>query len=83
MFLVAQLISVPCRTPGGDGSPEGSDMKRMKWLMRVKTFKVELSFAGKVPLSAITKAIRGQESDDYQEGLQVLDIILRQHSARQ
>ena len=54
--MVAQLILVPCRTLGGDGSPEGSDMKRMKRLMRVKTFKVELSFAGKVPLSAITKA---------------------------
>ena len=83
MFLVAQLISVPCRTPGGDGSPEGSDMKRMKRLMRVKTFKVELSLAGKVPLCAIINVIRGQESDDYQEGLRVLDIILRQHSARQ
>ncbi|CAO2203237.1 unnamed protein product [Urochloa humidicola] len=55
-------------------------------LMQAKTFKVELSLAGKdpkIPLDAITKFIRGQQSDDYQEGLQILDIILRQHSARQ
>ncbi|XP_039851321.1 protein argonaute 4B-like [Panicum virgatum] len=83
VFTVVVEDASSTKTPGGDGSPEGSDMKRMKRLMRVKTFKVELSFAGKVPLSAITKAIRSQESDDYQEGLQVLDIILRQHSARQ
>jgi eukaryotic translation initiation factor 2C len=61
----------------------GSDMKRMKRLMHVKTYKVELSSAGEVPLNAITKIISGQQSDDYLEGLRVLDIVLRQHSARQ
>ncbi|CAL4976789.1 unnamed protein product [Urochloa decumbens] len=86
VFTVALVDASSAKAPGGDGSPEGGDTKRMKRLMQAKTFKVELSLVEKhpkVPLDAITKFIRGQQSDDYQEGLQILDIILRQHSARQ
>ncbi|CAD6231961.1 unnamed protein product [Miscanthus lutarioriparius] len=71
------------RIPGGNGSPEGSDTKRMKRPMPCKTYKVELKSVGKIPLSAIDKVMRGQESDDCQEALQVLEIILRQKSAKQ
>ncbi|CAO2184894.1 unnamed protein product [Urochloa humidicola] len=86
VFTVVLVDASSAKTPGGDGSPEGSDTKRMKRLMQSKTFKVVLSLAKKVPkvpLDALTKFIRGQQSDDYQEGLRILDIILRQHSARQ
>ena len=48
-----------------------------------KTFKVELCFAAKIPMAAIAQAIRGQESENSLEALRVLDIILRQHSAKQ
>uniref|UniRef100_A0A0A8XZL0 Protein argonaute N-terminal domain-containing protein n=1 Tax=Arundo donax TaxID=35708 RepID=A0A0A8XZL0_ARUDO len=58
--------TVTSRSPGGNGSPGGSDMKRMKRPMQAKTLKVELSLAGKVPMGAITKVLRGQESDHYQ-----------------
>lgn len=58
-------------------------MKRMKRLMPCKTYKVELSLLGKIPLSAIDKVLRGQESDDCQGPLKVLNIILRQKSAKQ
>jgi hypothetical protein len=51
--------------------------------MQAKTFKVELYLASIVPISAITKAIGGQQSGAYRQGLQILHIILRQHSARQ
>jgi eukaryotic translation initiation factor 2C len=50
---------------------------------QTKTFKVELCFAGKIPMAAIAQAIRGQESENSLEALRVLDIILRQHSAKQ
>ncbi|CAL4957156.1 unnamed protein product [Urochloa decumbens] len=86
VFTVVLVDASSSKTPGGDGSPEGGDTKRMKRLMQAKTFKVELSLVEKdpkVPLDAITKFISGQQSDDYQIGLQILDIILRQHSARQ
>ena len=34
-------------------------------------------------MSAIGQAIRGEESENSLEALRVLDIILRQHSAKQ
>jgi eukaryotic translation initiation factor 2C len=48
-----------------------------------KTFKVEISFAAKIPMQAIANALRGQESENSQEAFRVLDIILRQHAAKQ
>jgi eukaryotic translation initiation factor 2C len=69
-------------TPGENRSPGGSDMERMKWPFQVRIFKVELSFAGMVPMDAIARVIRGQESENYEEAIRVLDIILRQNSAK-
>uniref|UniRef100_A0A0D9WZ08 Piwi domain-containing protein n=1 Tax=Leersia perrieri TaxID=77586 RepID=A0A0D9WZ08_9ORYZ len=70
-------------SPGGNDSPGGGDRKRVRRSYQTKTFKVELCFAAKIPMSAIAQAIRGQESENSQEALRVLDIILRQHSAKQ
>jgi eukaryotic translation initiation factor 2C len=50
---------------------------------QTKTFKVEINFAAKVPMSAIGQVIRGEETENSLEALRVLDIILRQHSAEQ
>ncbi|CAM0880911.1 unnamed protein product [Alopecurus aequalis] len=69
-------------SPGTDGSP-GSDRKRVKRPYQTKTFKVELCFAAKIPMSAIAMALKGQESEHTQEAIRVIDIILRQHSAKQ
>ncbi|XP_061341623.1 protein argonaute 4-like [Gastrolobium bilobum] len=70
-------------SPDGHGSPNESDKKRMRRPYRAKTFKVEISFASKIPLQAISNALRGQESENFQEAIRVLDIILRQHAAKQ
>uniref|UniRef100_A0A0D9ZGT2 Uncharacterized protein n=2 Tax=Oryza glumipatula TaxID=40148 RepID=A0A0D9ZGT2_9ORYZ len=70
-------------SPGGNDSPGGSDRKRVRRPYQTKTFKVELCFAAKIPMNAISQAIKGQESENSQEALRVLDIILRQHSAKQ
>jgi eukaryotic translation initiation factor 2C len=51
-----------------------------------KRFKVEIAStsAARIPMSAIAQVLRGgQESENSQEAIRVLDIILRQHSARQ
>ncbi|KAL6850460.1 hypothetical protein ACP4OV_021087 [Aristida adscensionis] len=69
-------------SPGND-SPSGSDRKRVRRPYQTKTFKVELSFAAKIPMSAIAQALKGQESEHTQEAIRVIDIILRQHSAKQ
>ncbi|KAK1664254.1 hypothetical protein QYE76_052413 [Lolium multiflorum] len=74
------------RSPGGDGSPGPSDKKRMKRAEYAKRFKVEIAStsAARIPMSAIAQVLRGgQESKNSQEAIRVLDIILRQHSARQ
>ncbi|KAL8510021.1 hypothetical protein ACS0TY_017014 [Phlomoides rotata] len=68
---------------GEQGSPNESDRKCIKRPYQSKTYKVEISFAAKIPMQAITNALRGQESETSQEVLRVLDIILRQHAAKQ
>ncbi|XP_028797109.1 protein argonaute 4 [Neltuma alba] len=70
-------------SPDGRGSPNESDKKRMRRPNRSKTFKVEISYAAKIPMQAITNALRGQDSENFQEAIRVLDIILRQHAAKQ
>ncbi|KAK7372677.1 hypothetical protein VNO80_06064 [Phaseolus coccineus] len=47
---------------------------------RPTNFEVRVSFVSKIPLQAI---VRGQDSDNYQEAIRVLDIILKQHAAKQ
>ncbi|KAI3894514.1 hypothetical protein MKX03_005374 [Papaver bracteatum] len=71
------------RNASGSGSPNETDRKRMKRPCNSKTFKVEISFATKIPMQAIANALRGQENESSQEALRVLDIVLRQHAAKQ
>ncbi|KAF8724800.1 hypothetical protein HU200_020737 [Digitaria exilis] len=70
-------------SPGGNDSPGGGDRKRVRRSYQPKIFKVELNEAAKIPMSAIGQVIRGQESENSLEAVRVLDIILRQHSAKQ
>ncbi|XP_022752833.1 protein argonaute 4-like isoform X3 [Durio zibethinus] len=70
-------------SPDGHDSPNEHDRKRLRRPYQSKTFKVEISFAAKIPMQAIQNALRGQESENSQEALRVLDIILRQHAAKQ
>nr|ACZ04920.1 argonaute 4-like protein [Pelargonium x hortorum] len=84
-FIVV-LEDVSSNRVNGNASPDagdGNDRKRMRRPFHSKTFKVEISFAAKIPMQAIANALRGQESENSQEALRVLDIILRQHAAKQ
>lgn len=65
------------------GSPNETDRKRQRRPYNAKSFKVEISYAAKIPMQSIANALRGQESENSQEALRVLDIILRQHAAKQ
>ncbi|XP_010521596.1 PREDICTED: protein argonaute 4 isoform X2 [Tarenaya hassleriana] len=73
------------RTNGNSNldSPDDGDKKRMRRRNQSKSFRVEISYAAKIPLQALASAMRGQESENSQEAIRVLDIILRQHAARQ
>ncbi|GER39342.1 argonaute family protein [Striga asiatica] len=70
-------------SPGGHESLNESDKKRIRRPYQSKTFKVEISYAAKIPMQAIANALRGQETENSMEALRVLDIILRQHAAKQ
>lgn len=70
-------------SPGGNDSPGDGERKRVKRSYNAKTIKVELSYATKIPMVSIALAMKGQESENTQEALRVLDIILRQHASRQ
>ncbi|KAF2284876.1 hypothetical protein GH714_031781 [Hevea brasiliensis] len=68
-------------SPGNGGSPAASS-KRSKRSFQSKTFKVEISYAAKIPLKSIALAFKGVESEhNNQDALRVLDIILRQQAA--
>ncbi|MQM18739.1 hypothetical protein Taro_051734 [Colocasia esculenta] len=77
------LEESPARSSAsGNGSPEEGNGKRAKRLLPAKTFYVEIRYAAKIPLNSIAQAIKGLESENTQEALRVLDIILRQQQAR-
>ncbi|PON87801.1 Exonuclease/helicase-like [Trema orientale] len=68
-------------SPGVTGSPSERG-KRSKRSFQSKTFKIELSYAAKVPLKSIALALKGADTDNStQDALRVLDIILRQQAA--
>ncbi|KAF3665599.1 hypothetical protein FXO38_09494 [Capsicum annuum] len=70
-------------SPRGHGSPNETNRKRLHRLYQSKTFKVKISFAVKIQIQAITNTLRGEELENSQETLRVLDIILWKHAAKQ
>ncbi|XP_038705645.1 protein argonaute 16-like [Tripterygium wilfordii] len=69
------------RSPGGGGSPSVSG-KRSKRNLRSNAFKVEISYAAKIPMKYISLALKGVEAESVaQDVLRVLDIALRQQAA--
>lgn len=75
-----------CRksSPGADhGSPSESDRKRSRRQAHMKTYIVAIKYATKIPIMAIANAIHGQDSEQFQEAVRVLDVILRQHASKQ
>ena len=75
-------MSIRVSRRGSPGDNE-SDHKRSRRPFQSKTYKVQLSYAAKIPMQAILDALHGQESDRFQEAVRVLDIILRQNAAKQ
>lgn len=85
LWFCITLHSLSCGSesgsPGGGESPPAA-VKRSKRSFRSKTFKVEISYAAKIPLKSIALALKGIEIDNStQDALRVLDIILRQQAA--
>lgn len=67
----------------GSESPDETYRKRSKHPARSKTYNVAISYAAKIPMQAIANVLSGKQSEHFQEAVRVLDIILRQHAAKQ
>ncbi|XP_071707484.1 protein argonaute 4A-like [Rutidosis leptorrhynchoides] len=66
------------------GSPsEGESTKRSRRPPQSKSYTVKISYATKIPIQAIFDALRGHESEQFHEAVRVLDVLLRQHAAKQ
>ncbi|KAI3723141.1 hypothetical protein L2E82_34527 [Cichorium intybus] len=70
------------RTTRG-GSPSEGETKRSRRVPQSKQYKVTLSYATKIPIQAIVNALQGQESEQFHEAVRVLDVLLRQHAAKE
>ncbi|XP_020274159.1 protein argonaute 4B-like [Asparagus officinalis] len=70
-------------SPRGNESPGENERKRTRRPYQTKAYKVELNFAAKIPMQAIAIALKGHDTENSQEALRVLDIILRQNAAKQ
>ncbi|KAK2979039.1 hypothetical protein RJ640_013673 [Escallonia rubra] len=80
-FTVVLEESVAKRgSPSHNGIPS-SPGKRSKRSLQSKTFKVEISYAARIPLKSLSLALKGAEQEKVQDALRVLDIILRQQAA--
>ncbi|MED6178758.1 Protein argonaute 4A, partial [Stylosanthes scabra] len=83
MELTVVLEDLSSRRAGRSDAGLDSPTKRMRRESQSKTIKVMISYAAEIPIQAIADALRGQDSEHSQEALRVLDIILRQHAAKQ
>ncbi|KAL4578096.1 hypothetical protein LXL04_014212 [Taraxacum kok-saghyz] len=65
------------------GSPSVGETKRSRRVPQSKQYKVTLSYATKIPIQAIVNALQGHDSEQFHEAVRVLDVLLRQHAAKQ
>ncbi|KAI4363779.1 hypothetical protein MLD38_019952 [Melastoma candidum] len=81
-FLVLLEGSVADRAGAEGDLDENGSTKRSKRSYRSTTYKVEIAYASKIPLKAISHSLKGSDVDsNVQDALRVLDIVLRQQAA--
>ncbi|XP_051145305.1 protein argonaute 4A-like [Andrographis paniculata] len=76
------LEDVSSNRASGSIEDDSGGRKRLRKHIRSKTYKVAINYAAKVPMQAIADALRGRDSDHYQEAVRVLDVMLRQNAAK-
>lgn len=84
-MALPELIQMSLLCSSGSPSKNGSltePSKKSKHSLQSKTFKVEISYAAKIPLRSLSFALQGAEMEYGRDALRVLDIILRQHAAK-
>ncbi|XP_024986290.1 protein argonaute 4A-like [Cynara cardunculus var. scolymus] len=84
-FTVVLESLLMLRGAGGspNGSPNESGSKRSRRPPQCKSYKLHINYATKIPIQAIFKALEGKDSEQFHEAIRVLDVLLRQHAAKQ
>ncbi|KVI08483.1 Argonaute/Dicer protein, PAZ [Cynara cardunculus var. scolymus] len=85
VVLESLLSNRMLRGAGGspNGSPNESGSKRSRRPPQCKSYKLHINYATKIPIQAIFKALEGKDSEQFHEAIRVLDVLLRQHAAKQ
>nr|XP_043632802.1 protein argonaute 4A-like [Erigeron canadensis] len=65
------------------GSPNGEETKRSRRQSQSKSYTVKIRYATKIPIQVIFNALQGKDSEQFSEAVRVLDVLLRQHAAKQ
>ncbi|GKD20811.1 argonaute 4A-like protein [Tanacetum coccineum] len=65
------------------GSLDGGDTKRSRRPPQGKQYTVKINYATKIPIQSIFNALQGQDSEQFNEAIRVLDVLLRQHAAKE
>ncbi|GJW58575.1 argonaute 4A-like protein, partial [Tanacetum coccineum] len=65
------------------GSLDGGDTKRSRRPPQCKQYTVKINYATKIQIQSIFNALQGQDSEQFNEAIRVLDVLLRQHAAKQ
>ncbi|KAF6154273.1 hypothetical protein GIB67_026729, partial [Kingdonia uniflora] len=77
-----QLHKFLMRTTANGSSDTGVGSPDVRRQFQPEMVRLDINYATKIPTKAITDALCGLESHNFQEVLSVLDIILRQHASR-
>ncbi|EYU42875.1 hypothetical protein ABFS82_13G013200 [Erythranthe guttata] len=80
--VVLEESIAKCSGNPSDNGTQIESYKRSKSSLHSKTFKVEISYAAKVPLNSISHALQKADPEKAQDALRVLDIVLRQDAAK-
>ncbi|KAF6168411.1 hypothetical protein GIB67_004963 [Kingdonia uniflora] len=75
-----QAVDIGTTANGSSGT--GVGIPNMRYQFQPEMVRLDLNYAAKIPMKAITDALCGLESLNSQEVLSVFDIILRQHASR-
>lgn len=78
-MLEESTARAPGGSPGHGRHSEGG-WKLSKRAHQPRTFKVEISYAAKIPMRSIGDSIQGRDAEHTQYALRVLDVILRQQA---
>lgn len=82
IFVDFNLSYSSCSENSSDDGIASDSGKRSRRSLKERSFKVEITYAAKIPLESFSLALQGPEPEKHQDAIRILDIILRQQAAQ-